>query len=994
MGRYEFSPEKRELMENSLVPFAVYQFVDKRVVTLILSAGFLKLFNYTDRDQAYYEMDHDMYRETDPEDAARIADAAFRFATGDERYDVIYRTKKSDGNSYTIIHAIGEHFITDTGVRLAQVWYMDEGSYSGDRDGNELTASLKKAIRRESMIKASYYDHLTGLPSMTYFFELAEAGCKIIIQEGGSPAFLFLDLSGMKNFNHKHGFSEGDNLLRSFSRLLIKHFSNENCSRFGQDHFAVFTDENGVEDKLHLLFREWQSTGKSKSLPVRAGVYLARFDKFENFDISTACDNAKVACDTLRNTYVSNISYYNKELEDNLDRKDYIISNLDKALSEKWINVYYQPIVRAVNGRVCDEEALARWIDPVRGFMSPADFIPILEEAHLIYKLDLYVVDQIIEKLKIIDEEGLHKVPQSVNLSRTDFDECDIVSEICSRMDKAGIDHSLLTIEITESIVGADFEFMKKQVNRFRNLGFQVWMDDFGSGYSSLDVLQDLEFDLIKFDMRFLQQMEKYNNSRVILTELMRMATNLGLETVCEGVETIEHVNFLKEIGCCKLQGYYFTKPIPIDQILYRYRTGIQIGFEDPGEADYYDNLGKLNLYDLDWVAGSGSTDLDKYFTIIPMVIMELNDRAVRIVRSNASYRDFSDRMLERNVGEEYEDFDTIPEHYQKTFLAAMIKCAGSGEGQLVDERFPNNITVHTIMRRIAVNPVSGTASVAVAILSVTDDSKDVSFASIAKSLAADYFNLFYVNTETEEYIEYDSKVGDQELAVKRSGSDFFAQSRREALEKIHKSDRKTFISTFTKEKVLKALDEQGTFTMTYRLLMKGKPNYVNMKVMRMSRTDNYIIVAISNINAQKKQMAVLEKIKREYQLYSRVSALAGNYICMYTIDPTTNRYIEYSVSKDYDKLGIDKEGEDFFAQSSRNGDAVIYKEDLPMYHKTFTRENVINTIKEKGVFMMKYRLMMDGEPVRVFLRAAIVTEADGEKIIVGVKREETSKNE
>ncbi len=721
MGRYEFSSKNRELMENSLVPFAIYQFIDKRVVTLILSAGFLKLFNYSDRDQAYYDMDHDMYKDADPEDVARIADAAFRFATEGGRYDVIYRTRRSDGGEYTIVHAIGEHFVTDSGVRLAQVWYMDEGSYSGDNSTGELTASLKKAIRRESMIKASYYDHLTGLPSMTYFLELADAGCKKIVDEGGCPAFLFLDLTGMKNFNHKHGFSEGDNLLRSFSRLLIRHFSNENCSRFGQDHFAIFTDESGIDDKLHEIFREWQSTGKSKSLPVRVGVYVANFDKSSNFDISTACDNAKTACDTLRNSYVSSISYYNKELADNLDRKDYIISNFERALSEKWINVYYQPIVRAVNGKVCDEEALARWIDPVRGFMSPADFIPTLEEAHLIYKLDLYVVDQIIEKLKIIEKEGLHKVPQSVNLSRTDFDECDIVSEICTRMDNAGLDHSLLTIEITESIVGTDFEFMKKQVDRFRRLGFKVWMDDFGSGYSSLDVLQDLEFDLIKFDMRFLKQMDKGNNSRVILTELMRMATNLGLETVCEGVETVEHVNFLRDVGCSKLQGYYFTKPIPLDQILYRYRTGIQIGFEDPEESDYYDILGKLNLYDLDWVAGGGNTDLDKYFTTLPMVIMELNDTAVRIVRSNPSYRDFAGRMLVRNIGEEFEEFDTIPEHRRESFLSPMIQCAIHGIGQLVDERLPNGMVVRTIMRRIAVNPVRKTASVAVAVLSVTN---------------------------------------------------------------------------------------------------------------------------------------------------------------------------------------------------------------------------------------------------------------------------------
>ena len=209
------------------VPFAIYQFINKRVVTLVLSDGFCELFGYEDKDQAYYDMDHDMYKDTHPDDMARIADAAFRFATEGGKYDVIYRTKKSDGNSFTIIHSIGEHFVTDTGVKLAQVWYMDEGSYSGnDELSTRLTQFLKKTLHRENIIKASYYDHLTGLPSMTYFFELAEAGCKSIVNSGGSPAFLFFDLSGMKNYNHKHGFTEGDKLLRSFSKILTRHFSN------------------------------------------------------------------------------------------------------------------------------------------------------------------------------------------------------------------------------------------------------------------------------------------------------------------------------------------------------------------------------------------------------------------------------------------------------------------------------------------------------------------------------------------------------------------------------------------------------------------------------------------------------------------------------------------------------------------------------------------------------------------------------------------------
>jgi hypothetical protein len=151
-------------------------------------------------------------------------------------------------------------------------------------------------------------------------------------------------------------------------------------------------------------------------------------------------------------------------------------------------------------------------------------------------------------------ERGLYIVPSSVNLSRYDFDSCDIVDEITKRVDASGISRDLITIEITESVLGSNFDFMKEQINRFRSLGFQVWMDDFGSGYSSLDVLQSVRFDLVKLDMRFMKQFDNGYKSRVIVTELIKLAISLGIETVAEGVETREQVDFLKTVGCTKLQ--------------------------------------------------------------------------------------------------------------------------------------------------------------------------------------------------------------------------------------------------------------------------------------------------------------------------------------------------------------------------------------------------------------------------------------------------------
>ena len=598
MEKYQFDSATKAALEKLRVPLAVYQFIDKRVVTILLSDGFCELFGFDNKDDAYYVMDHDMYRATHPEDRARAADAAYRFATEDGRYEVVYRTLTRNKTDYIIVHSLGEHVMTEDGVRLAYIWYTDEGRYTSDSDGKDkaLNDAMKNIVREENMIKSGYCDYLTGLPNMSYFFELARERRRSFCESGKTAALLYMDLCGMKYFNRKYSFAEGDNLLRSFADILKLYFGNENCSRFGSDHFCVITDAEGLEDTLTEIFTEFRAADSDKSLPVRVGIYL---DRKGVDDISTECDRAKYACDTMRSTYVSSFRYFSDEMHAKNESRQYFIDNLDKAIREGWIEVYYQPIIRSANGTVCDEEALVRWKDPVRGMMMPSQFIPVLEEANLIYMLDLFVTEQVLEKMKKQAEAGLFVVSESVNLSRADFTACDIVEEMRRRVDAAGFSRDKINIEVTESVIGSDFEFMKSQIERFRSLGFRVWMDDFGSGYSTLDVLQSIRFDLIKFDMRFMKEFDTSEKSRIMLTELIRMAISLGVDTVCEGVETKEQADFLREIGCTMMQGYYFCRPIPFEKILERYQKVIQIGFENPEESGYYAAVGKINLYDL-----------------------------------------------------------------------------------------------------------------------------------------------------------------------------------------------------------------------------------------------------------------------------------------------------------------------------------------------------------------------------------------------------------
>jgi len=571
-----------------------------------------------------------------------------------------------------------------------------------------------EAQLQDSILKGNYYDLLTGLPGMSYFFEQAQRHRDGRSGGDSTPAFLYLNLSGLKFYNQKHGFTAGDALLRDLARLLTDTFGEGACSRLGQDHFAAFTVENGLKEALDALFDTW--SGQRDRPAILVGVYL---DRDGNTDISTACDMAKLACDGIHSTHTSSAAYYDAAMYLSAEKAQHIISHLDQAIAEGWIKVYYQPIVRGMNGRVCEEEALARWIDPERGFLSPADFIPVLEQSSLIYRLDLHVVDQVLEKLKRQQAAGLFLVPQSGNLSRSDLDTGDVVEEIRRRVDEAGFERRMISIEITESILGSDFEFMKAQVDRFRSLGFPVWMDDFGSGYSSLDVLQSMQVDLIKFDMRFMQQFSDDEKNRVILTELMKMAIGLGIDTLCEGVERREQVEFLQEIGCSRLQGYFFAKPMPLDAILERYEKGTQIGFENPEESAYFDTVGGINLYDLSVIAKEEEDLFRHYFSTVPMAVLELRGDRVRLARSNQAYRDFLDRAL--GFWQDTRDFHELYEMAGPSFAQALKHCREGCERMLFDDTLPDGTAVHAFLRRVAQDSVTDTLAVVVAVLAVGD---------------------------------------------------------------------------------------------------------------------------------------------------------------------------------------------------------------------------------------------------------------------------------
>ncbi len=578
-------------------------------------------------------------------------------------------------------------------------------------------------------------DAMTGVGNRNAYRErVAELNREI---ERGDAAFAIgiFDVNNLKHINDLCGHEAGDGIIMQAAQAVTEVYGSENTYRIGGDEFIAIlngTDEAGIS-RMNAQLREVIVRLNRNPAHPEAELSLSR--GFAVYDPKRDGEFLSLFRRADQDMYANKESFYRSEdvrrkLSDgsasaarNRARMRYIADHLEEALQNGRISAWIQPIVRLVNNRVCAEEALARWEDPEWGMISPAEFIPALEDARLAYKLDLYMVEEATRLLRRKMEIGFPLVPISVNFSRTDFDACDMVQEITDRVDRAGVSRDLIRIEITESVIGSDFDFMKRQIERFEEKGFRVWMDDFGSGFSSLDVLQSVHFDTIKLDMRFMRQFDGSDRTRIILTELISMAMNLGVNTIVEGVETEEQVKFLQEIGASKVQGYFFSPPLTQDAIWERHASGnIRIGLENPGETDYYNSISRMNLQDPSMVTKTAELEEDysSYFRTLPMAIIEAGPEEAVIIRANRSYREFLKRFMnfEMEEGQQVVMPLSSPD-VQGPFIDAVLRRREEGGWEKIQEVMPNGEMVHAFFRQIAENPVTGKTAVALIVLAV-----------------------------------------------------------------------------------------------------------------------------------------------------------------------------------------------------------------------------------------------------------------------------------
>lgn len=457
----------------------------------------------------------------------------------------------------------------------AKIWFSIKVRNTISTDGkrkiyvvfNDVSEEKMAEIRlQDSMKKLRYQaerDALTGLYNRETF--CVKASEWMHQDSDANYLILYINIDRFKVINELLGTRSGDKLLIGFARLLQRRIKNEGVyARFSADHFMVCMKKEYFENKLDF-FEEIFDTKASWNpvkYPIQAHIGIYEVENIED-TVDVMCEKATMALQVIKGNYLQHWKYYNESIKTVLINEQELTNDMEDALINHDFVVYYQPIVDADSQKVVSAEALIRWQHQSKGLISPGVFIPIFEKNGFIAKLDMYVCEEMCrfqaERLK----EGKFVVPISVNISRINFYNPDLNDIILRMLKRYHVPADLVKIEITESAYHDNPKDLLRAINVFQNSGFKVLMDDFGSGYSSLNMLKDIHIDILKIDMKFLDNLETSDVASNILFSIIQMAKAIHMETVAEGVETKAQYELLASMGCDMIQGYYFSKPIP-----------------------------------------------------------------------------------------------------------------------------------------------------------------------------------------------------------------------------------------------------------------------------------------------------------------------------------------------------------------------------------------------------------------------------------------------
>lgn len=405
-------------------------------------------------------------------------------------------------------------------------------------------------------------DRVTGLYNKWgFFFKVQE-----ILANDAETKYQIIcpNIKHFKLVNDLFGISAGDNLISDIGSLLKeKGYTEGVYARLEADKFAIFVPDKYAQQIIDLLLEAEFHVAGSTSYLIHIDIGVYEIDD-KTIPVSLMCDRANMALSTIKEDRTKQVAYFKETMREQVLKEQVLYGELLRAIKNKEMIIYLQGLYDA-NENIVGAEALVRWNHPTRGILSAGEFVEILEKNGLIVNLDKYIWELACEQLHKWKNEGKDNLFLSVNISAKDFEAIDVCDVLTNLVNKYDISPEKLRLEITETALMRDIDRNLKIIEGLRKKGFIVEIDDFGSGYSSLNMLKDIIADVVKLDMKFLQKCNNEERSKTILQVMVDLIKKLGMQVIVEGVETQEQFNLLKEYKCDVFQGYYLMRPMDVE---------------------------------------------------------------------------------------------------------------------------------------------------------------------------------------------------------------------------------------------------------------------------------------------------------------------------------------------------------------------------------------------------------------------------------------------
>ncbi|WP_125372211.1 EAL domain-containing protein, partial [Clostridioides difficile] len=426
-----------------------------------------------------------------------------------------------------------------------------------------------KKKKEDYLRKIAYTDPLTGADSIDKFKINSN---KLFAKNNPEEyALFYIDVDKFKYINDMFGYDMGNDTLIHISNTIASELKEDEIfARVSADHFVLlikYKTDDDIKTRLNNIYNKVQILSNPKinyyKLILDCGIY--KISKSDN-DINTIMDRANTARKTIKGGHKNSFAFYDKEMHKKILKEKEIENSMVDALNNGEFIVYFQPKYSLSDYQIIGAEALVRWDNPQKGLIPPIEFIPVFERNGFIVNIDFYVFEEVCKKIREWMDEGQKVVPISVNLSRMHFVNSNFIEKFKLIVDKYKIPTRLIELELTETAVLDNIEGLLDTMNNLKEKGFVISMDDFGTGYSSLNLLKELPVDILKLDRAFFTEKDESNNEKIVISNVIKMAKELKMKVISEGVETISQVEFLKQIGCDMVQGYLFSKPMPVKE--------------------------------------------------------------------------------------------------------------------------------------------------------------------------------------------------------------------------------------------------------------------------------------------------------------------------------------------------------------------------------------------------------------------------------------------